>query len=67
MEAVRTIKNRTTLDHANYQLTRKSDNERFQVLSFNNVEKLIWLMDVDNNRTTISMDDLDQYKIKSLM
>ncbi len=67
MEAIRPIKNRTELDHRNYSLRRKSDNELFEVLSYSNDHRLIWLTDVDDNRTTISMDDLDQYKIKSLM
>lgn len=64
IEIMKTLKK---LDHRNYSLLRKSDNERFEVVSYNNEEGLIWLTDFDDNRTIISMDDLDKYKIKSLM
>lgn len=53
-----------TLNNINYQLTRKSDNEKFEIISMTST--LIYLVDFDNNRLTIEMNDLNLFNIKSL-
>jgi hypothetical protein len=53
-----------TLKNINYTLTNISNNEKYEVLSFNN--EFIWLVDFDNNHIKIKSSDLNLFKIKRI-